>query len=97
MLQNAMRGTAKADFPLAKSGPFESPETEIESPQCVEESVSETPLTEAAARIASMSPDAEAESAAELSKHTPAASDQAAISYPHEAPEVCFGSAALVS
>ncbi|DBA75983.1 TPA: hypothetical protein ACH3X2_008917 [Trebouxia sp. C0005] len=85
--QNAMRGTAKADFPLAKSGPFESPETEIESPQCVEESVSETPLTEAAARIASMSPDAEAESAAELSKHTPAASDQAAISYPHEAPE----------
>ena len=53
MLQNAEPGTAKAEFPLAESSILESPEPEpeieVESPQCVEEGVSETPLTEAVA------------------------------------------------
>ena len=99
MLQNAEPGTAKAEFPLAESSILESPEPEIEveSPQCVEEGVSETPLTEGVAGAPYVSRDAEAESAAKLSKHTPAAPDQAAITYAHAAPEVRFASAALVS
>jgi hypothetical protein len=91
--------TAKAEFPLAESGMIESPEPEaeieVESPQCVEESVSETPGTEAVAGAAYESPDDEAESAAELSKATPAAPDQAVIDCTQEAPEVCFGFLAL--
>ncbi len=97
MLQNAEPETAKAKFPLAESGLVESPEPEaeieVESPQCVEVSISETPVTEAVAE----SPDDEAESAAELSKATPAAPDQAVIYCTQEAPEVCFRFAALVS
>jgi len=93
--------TAKAEFPLAESGMIESPEPEaeieVESPQCVEESVSETPETEAVAGAAYESPDDEAESAAELSKATPAAPDQAVIDCTQEAPEVCFGFAAMAS
>ncbi len=90
MLQNAEPETAKAEFPPAESGLVESPEPEaeieVEPPQCVEESISETPVTEAVA-----------ESAAELSKATPAAPDQAVIDCTQEAPEVCFRFAALVS
>jgi len=101
VLQNAEPGTAKAGFPLAESSILESPEPEpeieVESPQCEEESVSGTPVTEAVAGSSYVSPDAEAESAAKFSKHTPAAPDQAAITYAHAAPEVRFASAALVS
>jgi len=95
VLQNAEPETAKAEFPPAESGLVESPEPEaeieVEPPQCVEESISETPVTEAVAE----SPDDEAESAAELSKATPAAPDQAVIDCTQEAPEVCFGFLAL--
>jgi len=72
------------------------PEIEIES-QCLEESVSETPVTEAVAGAAYESPDDEAESADELFKAIPAAPDKAIIDCRHETPEVCFRSAALVS
>ena len=101
MLQNAEPGFAKAEFPLAESSILESPEPEpeieVEAPQCVEESVSETHVTETVAEAPYVSPDAEAASAAKLSKHTPAAPDQAAISHAHAAPELRFASAALVS
>ncbi|DBA95996.1 TPA: hypothetical protein ACH3X1_001503 [Trebouxia sp. C0004] len=87
--QNAELGTAKAEFPLAESGTVEPHEAEVEvdSPQCGEESVSETPVTEAVAGVAYESPDAEAQSAAELPEATPAAPDQAVISHIHKAPE----------
>ena len=98
MLQKAVRGTAKADVPPAESGTFESPEAEIgvASPQCLKESVSETPVTQAVAEDAHESSDAQTESADELSKSTPPAPDQAVIGCRHEAPEVCFSFAALL-
>ena len=68
--------------------PKSEAEIEVESPQCLEESASETPVTEAVAGAAYESPDDKAESADELSNANPAVP---------EAPEVCFRSAALVS
>ena len=99
MLQKAVHGTAKADFPSAESGTIESPEAEleVESPQCVKESVSKTPVTEAVPGDAHESSDAGAESAIELSTSTPPAPHQAVIGCRHEAPEVCFRFAALLS
>ena len=59
--------------------PDSKPEIEVES-QCLEENVSEIPVTEAVPGVASVSPDAKAESA----------DGQAAIGCRHEAPKVCF-------
>ena len=101
MLQNAEARAAKAEFPVAESSTFESPESEpeieVESPQCVADSVSETPLTEAVAGAACESPDDQAESADDLSKASPAAPGQAAIGHTQAAAEVCFRFAALLS
>ena len=97
MLQNAEPGTAKAEFPLAESSTSEYPEPEIEAPQCVEESVSKTPLAVTEAGAAYESPGDEAALATELCKANPAAPVQAAIRYTPAAPEVCFRFAALVS
>ncbi len=75
--------TISYDAQAAPTTPPElEPEIEVEPLQCVEESVSWTPLTEAVADSASV---------------TPAAPDQAAISQSQEAPEVCFGFAAMSS
>lgn len=99
MLQNAEPGTAKAEFPLAESSTSEypEPEIEVEAPQCVEESVSKTPLAVTEAGAAYESPGDEAALATELCKADPAAPGQAAIRYTPAAPEVCFRFAALLS
>ncbi len=101
MLQNAEPGTSKAGFPLAESSTLESPEPEpdieVESPQCVEESVCETALAVTEAGAAYESPGDEAALATELCKASPAAPGQAAIRYTQAAAEVCFRFAALSS
>ncbi|KAL0056187.1 hypothetical protein WJX82_008538 [Trebouxia sp. C0006] len=88
-IENAEPGTAKAEFPLAESSTSEypEPEIEVEAPQCVEESVSKTPLAVTEAGAAYESPGDEAALATELCKANPAAPGQAAIRYTPAAPE----------